>query len=169
MMHFELHAYGIKRFWAFCSISDVNVSHSYSFFSTFSIWVQVRCFLLQVYVEAEWVHVDNEWVKKRGQRPFPPTLHKNFPAEISTKQHRMSAKIRDLLWLIKSAHTVFMTTRDPPPPLRFQGDECTCAPGRDSQFGYALHGDPLAVSAERWSQAAWSGSPESPKGVHGEV
>ncbi len=68
----------------------------------------------------------------------------------------MSAKIRDLLWLINCARTMFMTTRDPPPPLWFQGDECMCAPRRDSRCGYALHGDPLA---EHWSQAAWRSSP----------
>lgn len=46
------------------------------------------------------------------------------------------------------------------PVLGFPGDECTCVPRRESRFRYALHGDPLALSAERWSQAACSDSPE---------
>lgn len=105
------------------------------------------------------MHIDNEWVKKWVERDlFLPHSTITFLHQISTKKCRMSAKIRDLLWLINCALTVCLL------PLWFQVDECTCAPSRDSLFGYALRGDPLALSGERWSQAAWSGSPESLKG-----
>lgn len=101
---------------------------------------------------------------RREHFSFHTPPKKNIPASVSTKQSRMAAKIRDLLWLIICARIVFTTTRGSPFPLWFQGDECTCAPRRDSLFGYALHRDPLAPGAEHWSQAAPKEVPRDPGG-----
>lgn len=79
-----------------------------------------------------------EFGARRKQRSF----HSNFPAWISTKQYRTSAKIKVLQWLIICARTVFMNTCVPPPALLFQVDECTRAPRNHSPFQYARHGDP---------------------------